>query len=100
MIEFFERFYILARERCWIYAALPRIVPQKLPLRILGFCVIMTQSENILFAKQPRAITFNYSRYERFVVIASLKADPNTRWCPGPGCVNGVKVNHSIQFVL
>lgn len=36
-----------------------------------------------------------FQRYERFVVIASLKMDPNARWCPNPECNNGIKADPS-----
>lgn len=32
-----------------------------------------------------------YAKYERFVILAALRADPNVRWCPLPTCSNPVK---------
>eukprot|EP01113_Clastostelium_recurvatum_P019021 TRINITY_DN2242_c0_g1_i4.p1 TRINITY_DN2242_c0_g1~~TRINITY_DN2242_c0_g1_i4.p1 ORF type:complete len:611 (+),score=200.91 TRINITY_DN2242_c0_g1_i4:90-1922(+) len=32
-----------------------------------------------------------FGKFERFTVLASLKADPNTRWCPRPGCETAMK---------
>jgi len=34
-----------------------------------------------------------FVKYERFALIEALKQDPNTRWCPKPGCEN-VMIGH------
>jgi len=34
-----------------------------------------------------------YAKFERFTLLAALRADPNARWCPNPYCNNGIKHN-------